>query len=108
MEALAEGAPVRDPDGSLAAADVVAVEIAARALKRYRHVSAYVMMHGVLDENGKAREAARHEVTTENQLHRALDSLGMSPMARSNLGLNVAFTAGAFDLARHWQEQGDA
>jgi len=34
-DALAEAAPVRDPDGSLPAADVIAVERAARALKRY-------------------------------------------------------------------------
>jgi hypothetical protein len=29
-------------------------------------------------------------------------------MARSKLGLNIARTGAAFDLARHWQEQGDA
>jgi hypothetical protein len=29
-------------------------------------------------------------------------------MARSKLGLNIARTAQTFDLARHWQEQGDA
>jgi hypothetical protein len=40
-------------------------------------------------------------------LHRCLDSLGMSPMARSKLGLNIARTAQSFDLARHWQEQSD-
>ena len=45
--------------------------------------------------------------TAENQLHRALDNLGCSPMARSKLGLNIARTAQTFDLARHWQEGGD-
>lgn len=38
MDALGEAAPVRDPDGGLPAADVIAVEAAARALKRYRHL----------------------------------------------------------------------
>jgi hypothetical protein len=32
----------------------------------------------------------------------------MSPLARSRLGLNIARTAGAFDLARHRQEADDA
>jgi hypothetical protein len=59
------------------------------------------------DDKGEVRQAARYEVTAENQLHCALDSLGMSPTARSKLGLKIARTAGAFDLARHWQEQGD-
>jgi hypothetical protein len=83
-----------------------AVEVAARALKRYRSVSGWCDLHGRLDDKGEVKQAARYEVTAENQLHRALDSLGMSPMARSKPGLNIARTAGAFDLARHWQEQG--
>ena len=36
MAALGDVAPVRDPDGGLPAADVVAVERAARLLRRYR------------------------------------------------------------------------
>lgn len=36
--ALGDAAPVRDPDGGLPAADLIAVEAAARALKRYRHL----------------------------------------------------------------------
>jgi hypothetical protein len=39
LDALADAAPVRDPDGSLPAADAIAVERAARALKRYRHLA---------------------------------------------------------------------
>ena len=108
MDALAASAPVRDPDGSLPAADVVAVEAAARALKRWRSVSAWCDMHGRIDEKtGAEKPAAGLELRAEAALARALDSLGMSPMARSKLGLNIARTAGAFDLARHWQEQDD-
>jgi len=39
-------------------------------------------------------------VACERELHRHLDALGMSPMARSKLGLNLARTAQSFDLAR--------
>jgi len=104
MDALAESAPVREPDGSLPAADTVAIETAARALKRYRSVSTWLDLHGRLDDKGEVRSAARYELDGERALHRCLDSLGMSPMARSKLGLNLARTAGAFDLARHWQD----
>ena len=105
MDALAEGAPVREADGSLPLSDVVAVEAAARSLKRWRSVSTWCDLHGRLDDKGEVRQAARYEVTAENQLHRALDSLGMSPMARSKLGLNIARAAGSFDLARQWAEE---
>lgn len=99
---------MRDPDGGLPAADTIEVELAAVALKRWRHLRQWLDLHGRIDGKGEVKNAARLEVTAENQLHRALDNLGMSPMARSKLGLNIARTAGAFDLARHWQEDGDA
>jgi hypothetical protein len=40
-------------------------------------------------------------------LQLSLDALGMTPLARSKLGLNIR-TGAAFDLASHWQEQDDA
>jgi hypothetical protein len=107
MDALAESAPVREADGSLPAADAVAIETAARALKRWRSVSAWCDLHGRVDEKGEVKSAARYELEGERALQRALDNLGMSPMARSKLGLNLARTAQSFDLARHRQEQGD-
>ena len=93
MDALSAAAPVREGDGSLPPADLVAVETAARALKRWRHVSAWCDMYGRLDEKGDVRPAAHYELQAEAALQRALDSLGMSPMARSKLGLNIARTA---------------
>jgi hypothetical protein len=108
MDALAESAPVRDPDGGLPGADTVAVEAAARALKRYRHVSAWCEQYGRFDPKTHAEcPAAAYELRAEAALHVCLNALGMSPMARSKLGLNIARTAQTFDLARHWQEQGD-
>jgi hypothetical protein len=108
MDALAESVPVRDPDGGLPAADTIAVEAAARALKRWRHVSAWCDTHGRFDPKTHAeRPAAGYELRAESALHLCLNSLGMSPMARSKLGLNLA-RAQSFDLARHWQEQDDA
>lgn len=104
MDALAESAPVRDPDGGLPAADTVAIETAARALKRWRSVSAYCDTYGRIDPaTHEVRPAARFELEGERALHRCLDVLGMTPQSRSRLGLNIARSA-SFDLARHWAE----
>lgn len=97
-DALAEAAPVRGPDGSLPAADVVAVERAARALKRWRHVSAWCDLHGRLDDRtGGVKPAADYELRAERELGRALDALGMTPDSRFRMGLGLGR---ALDLAR--------
>jgi len=60
-------------------------------------------MHGRIEEKtGAVKEAAHYEVKAEAELGRALDALGMSPMARSRLGLNLAQS---FDLAQMWAAQ---
>lgn len=103
--ALGDTAPVRDPDGSLPSADLIAVEAAARALKRWRHVSRWCDAHGrLVERSGKVKPAAELEVKAERQLHEALNALGMTPMARSRLGLNIA-RAQHFDLAQAWAAQ---
>jgi hypothetical protein len=99
LDALAEAAPVREPDGSLPAADAVAVERAARSLKRYRSVSSWLDLHGRLDEKGEVRPAAELELKCERELGRALDDLGMTPMARSKLGLRLVQASAAAEDA---------
>jgi hypothetical protein len=102
LDALAEAAPVKEADGTLPAADVVAVERAARALKRYRSVSGWLDMHGRLDEKGKVRDAANLELACERELGRCLDDLGMTPTSRSKLGLRlVQVRAAAEEEAEH-------
>jgi hypothetical protein len=105
--ALADSAPVRDANGDLPVADEAAVELAARALKRWRHVSLWCDTFGRLDERtGDAKPAATYELQCERRLHEALDVLGLNPTARAKLGLDLA-RASSFDLARHWQEEGE-
>jgi len=98
-EALAETAPVRDPDGSLPASDAVAVERAARALKRYRHLATWLDLHGRITEAGKVKPAADLELKAERELERALDSLGMSPSSRARIGVDIVRAVGAAEDA---------
>ena len=94
MEALAETVPVRDPDGSVPAADLAAVEYAARTLKRYRHLAAWCDAHGRIEERtGKVKSAAEYELQAERSLANALDALGMTPTSRAKLGLDLQRTA---------------
>jgi hypothetical protein len=97
-DALGETAPVRDADGAVPAADVAALEVAARRLKRYRHLSAWCDAHGRLDERtGEVKPAARYELEAEAALTRSLDSLGMTPASRVRL---LGSATRAFDLAQ--------
>jgi hypothetical protein len=103
MDALADAAPVRDQAGGLPVHDVVAVEQAARALRRWRHISQWCDTFGRLTEQGEVKPASRYELEAERALHRALSVLGMNPDARVRLGLNLA-RAAEFDLAAYWAQ----
>lgn len=100
-DVLAATAPLRDRVGELPVADEVAVEIAARALHRYRKLTAWLDLHGRLDEKGEVKGAAQFELQCERALERSLDVLGLNPTARARLGLDLADAAKkAPDLAR--------
>jgi hypothetical protein len=108
-DALSEAAPVQE-DGSPPAADVAALEAAARALKRYRHISNWCDLHGRLDSDGEVRPAAQHELAAERSLLGLLDSLGMTPQSRSKLGLRlvqVSAVAADAEDQRHARERLD-
>lgn len=101
-DALGETAPLRDAEGGLPAADLVAFERAARALRRYRAVDEWVALHGALDEKtGDVKPAARLADELGRSLDGILDRLGLTPACRTRLGLDVA-RAQSFDLAQHW------
>jgi Phage terminase, small subunit len=107
IDAISATAPVRDQDGRLPPADEAAVEIAARALKRYRSVVTCHDLHGRIDDKGNERPSARFELDAERQLMRALDNLGMSPAARARLGVDVARSASLLDQADAMRAAGD-
>ena len=107
IDAITATAPVRDQDGGLPPTDQAAVEIAARALKRYRSVSTWHDLHGRIDDKGNERSSARFELDAERALMRALDALGMSPAARARLGVDLARSASLLDQAASMRAAGD-
>jgi hypothetical protein len=86
MSALGAAAPVKEADGSPPAADMLAIERAARALKRWRHLSQWCDLHGRLQERtGKVKPAAELELKAERELTAALEALGMTTSSRAKL-----------------------
>lgn len=90
MDALGEAAPVREADGGLPDADLPAVEVAARALARYRRLSSWLDAHGRIKESGEVKDAAQLELSAERRLADALAALGMDPSSRAKLGVDLA------------------
>ena len=106
-EALAADLPLQAAGGGAPAADRFAVELSAIALLRVRRVSAYLELHGDIDEHGNLRPALDGLGKAVEHAARMLDRLGCSPRARVALGLDVA-RAQTFDLAQHWAGEGEA
>ncbi|HEV7483607.1 MAG TPA: hypothetical protein VGO13_10965 [Solirubrobacterales bacterium] len=105
-EALAATAPLRDANGALPVVDEVAMEMVARALKRWRDVVAWCDEHGRIDDaTGQLKGAAEFELRCERALHRACDVLGLNAKARAAIGVNVAT---GIDLAAKWAEENAA
>lgn len=100
MDALGDAVPVRDVGGGVPAADVPAIERAARALKRWRTLSTWCDAHGrIVEKTGAVKPAADLELKAERELAAALDALGMTPTSRARLGLDLARTARHGSLA---------
>jgi hypothetical protein len=55
----------------------------------------------------QARSALELEMRLRTQALDFAESMGMTPRSRARLGLDLGRAAQSFDLARHWQEQGD-
>lgn len=89
MDALGESVSLRE-NGNVPEADLVAIEKCARALKRYRHLSAHCDVYGRIDpKTHEVRSAARYELEAERALSSALDDLGLSPVSRTRLALDL-------------------
>lgn len=104
--AISEDAPLRAPDGGLPREDAVAVRLLAEVLCRLDSISAYLRDHGLVDgKTGQPRESLiALESRLRNEARDHAEGLGLTPGSRARLGLDLQR---GFDLARHWQEEGD-
>lgn len=93
IDMLGDTAPVREPNGTLPAADAAMLEVAARLLRRYRRVSGWLDLHGRISEAGEVKPAADLETRIERQLVDALAALGMTAASRIKLGVDLVRTA---------------
>ncbi len=97
FHALAEDAPLRDPDGELPSVDTAAVHLLAQTLVRLERVKVYLDTTGLFDQKtGEPRQAILDlEARLRREAVSMLDRLGMTPSARARLGLDLARTIDA-------------
>jgi len=108
FDALSLDAPLRDRDGSLPAADSVVVRLLADTLCRLDSIGEYLQRRGWQNEDGSPRSVLDTERYLRASALDLLREMGMTPRARAALGIDVVRGAGAaFDLARHWSDDGD-
>jgi hypothetical protein len=95
---LSELLPVRsDADGPT-------VDLAAIVLARIEVATDYLDRVGLFDARGRPRPILKLLSSWENTAARLLDSLGLSPVSRAKLGLDVVRAGAALDehLARNY------
>lgn len=98
-------APLRDTDGGLPAADRQVVELLASALARLEAVEAWLSTRPPITEKGTPWPAEDVAGRLRREAADLLDKLGMNPLSRSKLGLDLVRTV---DLAKQWAEDDDA
>ncbi len=97
IQALTTDAPVRDVDGSLPAADAVAVRQLAETLCRLDDIGDYLNRRGWEDESGRPRPVLEYEGRLRGHVLDLLKELGMTPSSRAKLGLDLARTKRSLD-----------
>lgn len=97
FDAIAADAPVRSGDGGLPAHDAIAVRLLAETLIRRDRVRDEEMRHGLEiasgPRKGELRGIVQYGLRLDGQAIELLDRLGMTPRARSKLGLDLARSA---------------
>jgi hypothetical protein len=90
FDALAGDAPLRNADGSLPSADAVLVRLLAECLCRLDGIAAHLRDHGILDpKTGDVRSVIEAEGRLRREAADHAEALGMSPRARSKIGMDL-------------------
>lgn len=100
-DSLREVVPARAP------ADEAAIALLANILARVESAHAYLAERGLMDSRGTPRSLLKHLSTMENTASRLFRDLGLTPLSRAQLGLDVARARGEAlrsHLAEHYGE----
>jgi phage terminase small subunit len=106
FDELAVDAPLRDELGELPAADHLIVSLLAQCLVRLEDIASHLSLHGLLDAKGNVRPAAELERRLRAEAADHARELGLSPRARTTLGLElVRGHSAAEQLETHLRER---
>jgi hypothetical protein len=89
FDALSADAPLRNADGSLPAADAVAVRLLAECLCRLDTIAAHLRDHGILDSKGNVKPVVEVEGRLRREAADHAEALGMTPRARAKIGMDL-------------------
>lgn len=88
---LATTVPLRDPvTGDVPIADTVIVGLLAQTLARLEALNVHLQLKGPLDEKGNVRPAEEMALRLRREAAKYADQLGMTPLSRARLGLDLA------------------
>lgn len=105
FDALAESAPLRDGVDGLPVHDRAVVALLAECLCRLENVSSWLNENGLIDGKGNVRPAAELERRLRTEAAGYMRDLGMTPLARARLGLDLQRTLTAGErLDAHLRE----
>jgi len=82
-------AALRNADGSLPAADAVAVRLLAECLLRLDSIAAHLRDHGILDGEGNVKPVVEVEGRLRREAADHAEALGMTPRARAKIGMDL-------------------
>lgn len=92
VEALAADLPLRDPDGSVPAADALAVTLLAQSLCRLEDVAGFHGRRGIETSKGNLRNSVEVEGKLRREALDFCEALGLTPRGRVRLGLDLQRT----------------
>jgi len=106
---LREQVPLRDADGSVPAADEVAIQLLALCMARIERVAAWINEHGEMDSRNRLRPVVETERRLRNEARAHLAELGLTPRARVLIGLALQHGATTFaELLSDLDEDGES
>jgi hypothetical protein len=97
FDAVSADVPVLAADGGLPAHDTIVVRQLAELLVRRERVRESELRHGIEGKGGKLRGVVEFGLRLDGQILRLCEQLGMTPVSRARLGLDLVRAQSASD-----------